>query len=216
MSAARPLLLFPCNGNAVEALDCLDESWDCLGFVDDTPEKQGGTVGGVTVHDRGAFDRWPDARVLAVPGGPESFPKRRAVIEGLSISEERYARVVHPGATVSPNVGVGHNTLIMAGVVLTSNAVLGNHCCVLPNSVVHHDSRIGDWTLIGASVIIAGGVTIGCNCYIASGSGIMHGLAVGDGALVGFGANVIRNVAAGARVVGNPARELPDTGAHIT
>ena len=33
----------------------------------------------------------------------------------------------------------------------------------------------------------------------------MNGLRVGDGALVGIGSNVIRDVAAGTRVVGNPA-----------
>ena len=38
---ARPLLIFPCNGNGLEALDCLGDAYRCVGFVDDTPEKQG-------------------------------------------------------------------------------------------------------------------------------------------------------------------------------
>ena len=36
----------------------------------------------------------------------------------------------------------------------------------------------------------------------------MNGLRVGDGALVGLGSNVIRDVPAGARVAGNPARPI--------
>lgn len=215
MNAGCPLLLFPCNGNAVEALDCLDESWDCLGFVDDAPAKWGSTVSGVRVMDRSALDRWPEARVLAVPGGPSSYLNRRAVIEGLSIEEERHAQVIHPKAIVSPHVSIGRNSLIMAGVVLTSNVVVGHHCCILPNSVVHHDSTVGDWTLIGAGVVVAGEVTIGRNCYIASGSNVMNGLDIGDEALVGLGSNVVRNVAAGTRVAGNPARELREAGARI-
>jgi acetyltransferase-like isoleucine patch superfamily enzyme len=57
-------------------------------------------------------------------------------------------------------------------------------------------------------VTIAGNTAVGENCYIGSGTSIMNGLAVGDGALVGMGSNVIRDVPAGARVAGNPARQL--------
>ena len=61
---------------------------------------------------------------------------------------------------------------------------------------------IGAWSLIGSNVTIAGGTVVGENCYIGSGSSIMNGLRIGDGALVGLGSNVIRDVPAGARVVG--------------
>ena len=67
------LLLFPCNGNAVEALDALDAGWDVLGFVDDAPAKQGTLCHGLTVYSRTAFARWPEAQVLAVPGSPQSY-----------------------------------------------------------------------------------------------------------------------------------------------
>ena len=33
-STPRPLLIFPCNGNAVEALDCLGDAYRCIGFVE--------------------------------------------------------------------------------------------------------------------------------------------------------------------------------------
>jgi len=51
-------------------------------------------------------------------------------------------------------------------------------------------------------------VAIGENCYIASGTSIMHGIEIGAGALVGLGSNVIRNVAGGTKVAGNPARPI--------
>ena len=208
----RPLLIFPCNGNALEALDCLGGDWQLLGFIDDTAEKQASGAYGHRVMPRAALAQSQTASVLAVPGSPASYRARRAIIEGLGVQPERFARVVHPTARVSPLAKIGHNVLIMAGVVITSNAVIGNHVCLLPNTVVHHDVTIGDWSLIGSNVTVAGSVAIGENCYVGSGTSIMNGLRIGAGALIGIGSNVIRDVAPEARVVGNPAKPLPRAG----
>lgn len=204
----RPLLIFPFNGNGLEALDCLGDAWHLVCFVDDTPAKQGATPHGHRVAGRAALAQSTDAAVLAVPGSSTSYLHRRTIIDGLEIARDRFARVIHPTARVSPLARLGVNVLIMAGVVVTSNAVIGDHVCVLPNTVIHHDVTIGDLTLIGSNVTLAGGVRVGANCYIGSGTSVMNGLAVGDRALIGLGSNVIRDVPAGARMVGNPARPL--------
>ena len=141
--ATTPLLIFPFNGNGLEAIDCLGDEFRLLGFVDDTPEKQGRNPYGHDVLSRAALAQWPQASVLAVPGGPASFRSRRAVIEALGIEPGRFARVIHPSARISPLAKIGHNVLIMAGVVITSNAVIGDHVCVLPNTVIHHDAQLG-------------------------------------------------------------------------
>jgi sugar O-acyltransferase (sialic acid O-acetyltransferase NeuD family) len=203
------LLIFPCNGNGREAVECLGPGFLCLGFVDDTAEKVGTTVLGLPVLDRVAFARHPDARVLAVPGSPSSYRDRQAVIDGLGLPAERYARVIHPGAHVSAHARTGHNLLVMAGAVITSNATIGSHVVILPNSVVHHDAEIGDFTLVGSNVSVAGGVVVEENCYLGTGAQILSGLRIGKGAMVGLGSTVIRPVEAGSRHAGNPARRLP-------
>lgn len=205
---ATPLLIFPYNGNGIEALDCLGDNYRLVGFIDDTPEKQGTGLGGCPVLHRAALVEMPEAAVLAVPGSPTSYRSRRAIIEGLGVPEERFACVIHPSASVSPMAVLGHNVLIMAGVVITSNAVIGNHVCVLPNTVIHHDTVIGDWTLIGSNVTIAGQVNVGENSYIGSGCSIMNGVRVGEGALLGLGTTVIKDVSAGSKMVGNPGRRI--------
>lgn len=204
----KPLLIFPCNGNGIEALDCLGDDYEFIGFVDDTQEKQRAGAFGHPVFPRTALTERPEAHVLAVPGGPTSYAARSSVVEGLGLARERYARVIHPSARISPLARLGNNVLIMAGVVVTSNAVIGNHVCLLPNTVVHHDVSIGDWTLVGACVAIAGGAVIEENCYVGSGSNIKNGLRIGARALIGLGSNVIRDVAADDTVGGNPARVL--------
>lgn len=202
------LLIFPFNGNGLEALACLGNNYELVGFVDDTPEKQGKNKMGFEVFGREALQRFPHAKVLAVPGSPSSYTVRKKIIGELQVAPGRFARVVHPNASVSPLARLGHNTLIMAGAVITGNGVIGNHVCILPNSVVHHDSMVGDYTLIGSNVTIAGNTTIGAHCYIGSGTSIINGITVGDNTLVGMAATVIRSLPAASKVVGNPARQL--------
>ncbi|NML18343.1 DapH/DapD/GlmU-related protein [Azohydromonas caseinilytica] len=207
-STVQPLLIFPYNGNGLEALDCLGDAYRLQAFIDDTPGKQGVDRHGCLVTGREALTRWPEAQVLAVPGSPTSYRSRRQIIEALGVAPSRFGQIIHPSARVSPLATIGHNVLIMAGVVITSNAVIGDHVCVLPNTVIHHDARIGSWSLIGSNVTIAGNVMLGENCYVGSGTSIMNGLEVGDGTLIGLGSNVIRSVAANSCVAGNPAHAL--------
>ena len=209
MPSRRPLLIFPCNGNGIEALDCLGDTWECVGFVDDTPEKQRAGAHGLPVLPRSALAERPHVAVLAVPGGPHSYKGRRAVIESLGVAPGRFATVVHPTARVASIAQVGKNTLVMAGAVITSNATIGDHVCVLPNTVIHHDVTVGNFSLIGANVAVAGNVTIGENAYVGSGTNVKNGIRIGERALVGLGSNVTRDVPPDATVAGNPARPLP-------
>lgn len=208
------ILIFPCNGNGVEALGCLNDHQRVVGFVDDTDAKQGTMVHGIPVFGREVLARLPTAKVLAVPGSPTSYSNRRDVINGLSLDAGRFAAAIHPAANISSLATIGYNVVIMAGVVVTSNAIIGNHVCILPNTVIHHDSVVGDWSLVGSNVTIAGHSIVGENCYVGSGTRIMNGIRIGDGALAGLGSNVIRNVAAGERVAGNPARPLHKNSPH--
>ena len=205
---ATPLLIFPFNGNALEAMDALGDEFELIGFIDDTADKQGPCDHGHGVFPRAALRLWPNVKVLAVPGSAATFAQRRAIIESLDIDPARLATVIHPAARVSRYATVGRNTLVLAGAVITSNAVIGDHVCVLPNSVVHHDSHVGSWTLIGSNVTVAGHTRVGENCYIGSGSSIKDHLSLGDRTLVGLGSVVIRDTPPDSRVAGCPARQL--------
>jgi sugar O-acyltransferase (sialic acid O-acetyltransferase NeuD family) len=200
------LILFPCNGNALEAMDCLGVYWQVIGIVDDNQEKR--AVSSTKIFNRDFFSSEPQAKVLAVPGSPESFLKRRQIIEGLQLDESRFATIIHPSAQVSKFSTIGKNTLLMAGVVVAPNVRIGNNVVVLPNTVVHHDCVVEDYTLIGSNVTLAGSVHVGVNCYIGSGTSVMNNIRIGDKALIGLGSNVIRDVNPGTKNAGNPARQL--------
>lgn len=202
------LLIFPYSGTAIEAIDCLGESFKCIGFISDDTSVIGTDRFGIRIYGREAIDRFPDAKILAVPGSPKSYLKRKEVIDGLMLDENRFATIIHANAMISRNAIVGKNVLLMSGVVVTSNAVVGNHVCMLPNSVLHHDSILGEYTLVGANVTIAGNVKIGSNCYLGASSSIINGIEIGERSLIGIGSNVIKPCHADSRMVGNPAKNI--------
>jgi len=199
------LIIFPYNGNGMEAFDAIADQYDFIGFADDTKTKQGKHEH-FEVFPREIIHQYKEAKVLAVIGSVQNYLQRKTIIDQLGLEEKRFATLIHPKATVSKLSSIGFNTLIMAGVNVTSNGIIGNHVCVLPNTVLHHDITVGDYTLIGSNVTVAGGVQIGAHCYIGSASSMISNISIGEKTLVGIGANVLKNIPAGSKAVGNPAR----------
>ncbi|PKV75514.1 NeuD/PglB/VioB family sugar acetyltransferase [Pontibacter ramchanderi] len=202
----KKLIIFPFNGNGIEALDCINfDDYELVGFVDDDQQKRADLY---EIFTRDILQRYKELFVLAVPGSATSFQRRKEIIASLELDRSRYITAIHPKAAVGRNVKIGANCLVMAGAVITSNACIKDHVCILPNSVIHHDVVVEEYTLIGSNVVVAGGTLIGKNCYIGSGSNVMNGISIGDGALIGLGSNVLKSVTGNAKMAGNPARDL--------
>jgi bifunctional UDP-N-acetylglucosamine pyrophosphorylase/glucosamine-1-phosphate N-acetyltransferase len=78
------------------------------------------------------------------------------------------------------------------------------------------DATLGERTNVGAGTITCNfdgtqkhETTIGADVFIGSNSSLVAPVTLGDGSVTGAGAVIIRDVAPGERVVGNPARPLP-------
>ena len=114
----------------------------------------------------------------------------------------------HLGRVVlEDGVTVGANTCIDRGAL--GETRVGARTRV--DNLVHiaHNVRIGADCAVIAHAMIAGGVVVGDGAWIAPAAAVRNQRSVGAGALVGMGAVVVRDVAPGATVAGNPARERP-------
>jgi sugar O-acyltransferase (sialic acid O-acetyltransferase NeuD family) len=212
---SKPLLLFPFGGNAKEALisivaiNSIKPEWDVVGFLDDNHAVHGKDYCGITVlGGRELLGSYAGAYVLAVPGSPKGYLRRKTIIDSLSLDRSRFATIIHPSVVRAPDAQIGCNTLLMSNVVISCGSRIGNHCIILPNTVLAHDSSIRDYGCIGSNVSISGSVTIGSECYIGSGVKIRENIRIGERTLIGLGSNVISDIEQDTVAVGNPARTI--------
>jgi UDP-3-O-[3-hydroxymyristoyl] glucosamine N-acyltransferase len=120
----------------------------------------------------------------------------------------RPLRMLHLGGVrIGDHVEIGSLTTVCRGAL--GDTVLEDHVKIDDHCHISHNCRVGEGAMITACVEISGSVRIGRNAWLAPGCSLVQKITVGDDAFIGIGAVVTRNVAAKARVYGNPARPLP-------
>ncbi|AWN45270.1 sugar O-acyltransferase [Methylobacterium terrae] len=211
----RPLIILGTGGNALDILDLVESRpeapWRVAGFLDDA-RPEGDRVAGLPVLGRLAEARRlaedPDVAFVNAIGSEASHRGRLAIVAGTGLEPERFATLVHAAAAVSSRAVLGPGTCIHHGASVAGNVVVGAHVTIGPGVVVGHDAAIGDGAVLAPACVVSGFVRLGRSCYVGAGSAVRQRVSIGERALVGLGAVVLRDVPAGATVVGNPARTL--------
>lgn len=211
---ARVLVIIGAGGNAydildiVEALNDIALAWRIMGVLDDNL-KRGTCHLGLRVlgrvDDAAKFD---DAWFINAIGSDRSYRGRAQIAAVTGLATDRFATLVHPGASVSSRATVGNGVAVNHSVVVGGGAVIGDHVLLGPGCIVGHNSVIDDCSVLAAGSVISGFVHVGRNCYLGARSVVRQRLEIGEGALVGMGAVVVRDVCGGSTVVGNPAAVL--------
>lgn len=109
-----------------------------------------------------------------------------------------------------PTIRLGRRVFMNFGCVVLDAApvVIGDNTMLGPGVQLLTPDHDRDPVRRAALLETARPITIGRDVWIGGGAIVLPGVSIGDGAIIGAGAVVTKDVAGGARVVGNPARML--------
>ena len=214
----KRILILGAGGNSLAIADAIvainaaapaQPVYELVGFLDDLAENRGRRVLGFPVV--GTLDdahRWPHCHFINGIASVDSFRKKAGVIARIGAPRERFATIVHPSAVIARDAQVGAGCAIMANSVVCPEARIDDHVIMLQNSSLNHHARLGRFVTVSAGVTLLGCVEAGEGAFVSGGASVAPYVKIGAGALIGLGSTVIRDVAAGSVVAGNPAREL--------
>jgi sugar O-acyltransferase (sialic acid O-acetyltransferase NeuD family) len=182
-----------------------ENSWTIKGFVDDNPHALDGKMtpapllGPVREHQPAS-----DEVFICAMGIPEV---KRRCSELLIGRGARFTQLIHRTAVVGDNVEMADGIVLCPYVVVSGNNRLGQSVAINLHSSVDHDASVGDWSQINCHCDLTGAVQIGREVFVGSSVCIIPGVSVGDRAYLGAGSVVLRDVPAGAKMFGVPARQ---------
>lgn len=181
-------------------------------IVDANPTLRGSRILGIPVD--GGDDRIP--HLLA-----EGFRKFVVAIGGVGLSSlrrklfnqaQRFGLnpflLRHPSSCCSRFAHLGDSSQILAAVVVSAEAEIGENCILNTGAIIEHNCVLGSDVHVAPGARLMGNVKVGCQVHVGAGATVCENLTIGDRAVVGAGAVVVRNVPTNAVVVGVPAREI--------
>jgi len=111
---------------------------------------------------------------------------------------------IQKNAKIGRNCKISSHTFICEGVTIEDNVFIGHNVTFIndlyPKATTDGELQTEkDWKVV--PTLVKKGASIG------SSATILAGITIGEGAIIGAGSVVTHDVAAGAIVIGNPARE---------
>jgi sugar O-acyltransferase (sialic acid O-acetyltransferase NeuD family) len=211
MSSSRTqIVLFGASEHARVIAD-IAQSAGCevVAIVDEDRAKPG--LDGIPIlHDaREAAQKYAQAGWCVSIGDNHT---RGTVVERLRQIDPalRFATLIHPGAIVAHDVGIGDGTVVMAGAVVNPGTVVGRHCIVNTGACLDHDNHLAEFCSIAPGVVTGGKVTIGRGVAVCIGACIAHGISIGEHTVIGAGSVVLSDMPASCVAFGAPCKVIRD------
>ncbi|MEM8918556.1 MAG: acetyltransferase [Pseudomonadota bacterium] len=187
-----------------------DEGLDKLIFVDDGCH--GKEINGLPVWSYEKFVAAGQDRKSVIIAIADGKVRERLALR-CEADNIPFCSVVAKQHVRMKDVSIGEGAIFSPFTTLTSNIRIGRHFHCNIGSYVEHDCIIGDFVTFAPGVKCNGNIHIDDHVYIGAGAVLRQGtpekpMRIGRGATIGMGAVVTKDVAPGAIVVGNPAKQL--------
>lgn len=208
----NPVIILGASGLGAVALDIFQSNGVIVyGFLDDNAKLHGTEIGGISVMgstDDEGYTKLIGKKCEAFVAVDDTKYRKHLVEMLNEVRHVMPVNAIHATASISNTATMGHGNLIGPGVIVNTNARLGNHLTVHAKAVIDYNVEVDDFVQIGAGSVISAGAKIEEGVFIGSGATIVAGITVGKNARIGAGSVVVETVPARATVFGNPAKAL--------
>lgn len=133
---------------------------------------------------------------------------RRKYAEMILAKGGKFISLISPAARVNATARIGIGSIVCPWSALSDNVTLGDFAMVHSYTNLGHDVKVGNYCSFESHVFCGGDAQIGDMCTLHVRSAILPRKKIGDSVTVGFGSVVMRNVASGLHVFGNPAKKM--------
>jgi len=135
---------------------------------------------------------------------------RKIVAEEISqiIKSFHFVNAIHPSVIFGKEVEIGEGCLMMAGVIVNNNCIIGKHCFLATKSSIDHDSTLGEYSSLSPGVTTGGRVLIGKCTAIGIGATILHYINIGNNCVIGGNSLVNKEIGDGYVAFGIPAKPV--------
>ncbi len=128
--------------------------------------------------------------------------RRKIAVEQLRAAGYAMPALIHPASRLNAGVVVGEASCICMGANLSAQVRIGEGVIVNTGAQIDHECEIGAFVHIAPGAAIAGRVSVGAGTFVGIGARVADGLSIGGGAIVGAGSVVLKDIPAGAKVLG--------------
>lgn len=195
----------------LRALSDVGRSWRFRGFVADWAEDLDavGRLGErfLGTPEVAAAGDLLDGSVGYIVGVGEGAARRRIDARLTAIGWSAHT-VVHPSATVGPDVVLGDGSVLCAGAHVTTGVRMGRGTIINVGATVSHDAVLGEFVTLSPHASVLGRARIGDMSTIHTSAVVAPRVTVGVGCIVGAGSVALEEVRDGQVVVGTPARQI--------
>ncbi len=199
------------NPEVIKLIDVINQNsqaWNVIGFVDDDKSKHAKlfmdflVLGELEILKGNKYNNCYVINAIA-----KTTEIRRQVSERLEGLNVNFATLVHPSIDLK-YTEIGYDTLIYDNVVISPGVKIGNHCDILFNCIIAHESIIGDYVFIAPGVTINGRTKIHDGVFIGANATVLPDKTIGQWSMLGAGAVVLNDVPSYSTVFGNPAKVI--------
>lgn len=194
----------------ISDINAIKLQYKIIAVLDDSPNLIGKQLGELTVdgplEEAKGFSE--NVYFVFAIGSFRTRLIRSEILKRLAFRDERYVTLIHPTAKIFSTSQIGYGCIVHYGTVVFNHSKIESFCVIAANCVIAVSNLLGRGCLFGSNITTTTGVKIGSFSFIGSSTSIGENVEIGPGAQIGMASLVLKDIPAGAFVLGNPPKLL--------